>query len=212
VAVLLSRSSSHKEFSGSEVGLQIGILVFDEVEELDFVGPLEVFGVASRLKGGIGIVTLSKNGRQIRGRYGLRIQPDCSFADCPRLDLLIVPGGKGAREQVRHDEESIAFVTAHASRGSIASVCTGALVLAAAGILDGKKATTHWAALDMLRQYPKVHVVEGARFVRDGNVTTSAGISAGIDLALEIVRELHGERTAAEVARDMEYRHNQPGV
>lgn len=186
--------------------MQIGILLFDEVEEPDFVGPLEVFGVASRLKGGISIITLSKDGKQIRGRYGLRVQPDCNFADCPNLDLLIIPGGRGAREQVRYDEETIAFARAHVERARIASVCTGALVLAEAGILDGKSATTHSSALDVLRQYPKVRVVEGVRFVRDGSVTTSAGISAGIDLALEMVRELHGEQAAVDVARDMEYR------
>jgi transcriptional regulator GlxA family with amidase domain len=188
--------------------MKIGILLFDDVEELDFVGPLEVFGVLGRLKGGIDTVTLSKNGKQIRGRYGLRVSPDFSLTDCPHLDLLIVPGGKGAREQVRYDEETISFVRARATDTMVASVCTGALVLAEAGILDGKKATTHWSALDTLRKYSKVQVVEGVRFVRDGNVTTSAGISAGIDLALEIARELHGEQVAADVARHMEYRHH----
>jgi transcriptional regulator GlxA family with amidase domain len=166
---------------------------------------MEVFGVASRLKGGINIVTLSKDGEQIHGRYGLKVQPDCSFANSPDLDLLIVPGGKGAREQVRYDKESLSFAKAQAARATIASVCTGALVLAEAGILDGKKATTHWSAIAMLRQYPKVQVVEGVRFVRDGNVATSAGISAGIDLALDIVRELHGEQVASDIAREMEY-------
>ena len=188
--------------------MRIGILLFNEAEELDFVGPMEVFGVASGLKSGIDIVTLSKDGKQIHGRYGLKVQPDYSFANCPDLDLLIVPGGKGAREQVRYDKESIAFVRVHASRARIASVCTGALVLAEAGILDGKKATTHWSALDILREYPKVQVVEGVRFVRDGNVATSAGISAGMDLALEIVREHYGEQVASDVARDMEYRYD----
>lgn len=185
--------------------MRIGILLFNEVEELDFVGPFEVLGIASKLKGGLQIVTVSKDGKQIRGRYGLKVQPDCNFINCPKLDLLIIPGGKGAREKVRYDEESIAFVRAHASRAKIASVCTGALVLAEAGILDGKKATTHWSAMARLREYPKVQVVEGVRFVRDGSVATSAGISAGIDLALDIVRELHGEQTAAEVAKEMEY-------
>ena len=179
--------------------MRVGILVFDDVEELDFVGPLEVFGVASALMGGIDIVTVSKNGQQVRGRYGLRVKPDYGFAECPHLDLLIVPGGRGARLQARNDKDTIAFVIAHAAGAQIASICTGALVLAAAGILDGKKATTHWSALDMLRQYPRVQVVEGTRFVRDGKVATSAGISAGIDLALEIVRESLGEKVAADV-------------
>jgi len=193
---------------GGATPMKIGILLFDDVEELDFVGPLEVFGVLSRLKGGTDTVTISKNGKQIRGRYGLSVSPDFSLTECPNLDLLIVPGGKGASEQVRYDEETLAFVRARAAGTMIASVCTGALVLAQAGILDGKKATTHWAALDALRQYSKVQVVEGVRFVRDGNVATSAGISAGIDLALEIARELHGDQVAADVARHMEYRYN----
>ena len=187
--------------------MRIGILLFNEVEELDFVGPLEVFGVASILKGGIEIVTLSKDGAQIRGRYGLRVQPDFSFDSCPQLDLMIVPGGRGARE-ARYDRETVEFTKAQAARASIASVCTGALVLAEAGILNGRRATTHWAAVDMLRKYPKVQVVEEVRFVREGNVATSAGISAGIDLALEIVRELHGEQAASEVAKEMEYQHD----
>jgi len=169
---------------------------------------MEVFGVASKLEGGIDMVTLSKDGKQIHGRYGLNVLPDCSLANSPELDLLIVPGGKGAREQARYEKEIIAFLKAHAARASVASVCTGALVLAEAGILDGKKATTHWSALKTLRQYPKVQVVEGVRFVRDGNVATSAGISAGIDLALEIMRELHGGKVASEVAREMEYRYD----
>lgn len=185
--------------------LRIGILLFNDVEELDFVGPLEVFGVASKMKDGLETVTLSKDGEQIRGRYGLRVQPDFSFDSCPQLDLMIIPGGKGAREQARYDKETITFVKAQAARAKVASVCTGALVLAEAGILDGKRATTHWSAMDMLRQYPKVNVVEGVRFVREGNVSTSAGISAGIDLSLEIVRELHGDQVASDVAKEMEY-------
>jgi transcriptional regulator GlxA family with amidase domain len=114
--------------------------------------------------------------------------------------------------QARNDKDTIAFVIAHAARAQIASICTGALVLAAAGILDGKKAATHWSALDMLRQYPGVQVVKGTRFVRDGKVATSAGIRAGIDLALEIVRESLGEKVAADVAGEMEYHYDPSDV
>jgi transcriptional regulator GlxA family with amidase domain len=185
--------------------VRIGILVFDDVEELDFVGPLEVFGVASRLDGGIEIILLAKDGKRVRGRYGLKVQPDHSISNCPSLDLLVVPGGKGAREQARFDPEILSFVRAHAGRMPIASVCTGALILAEAGLLKGRKATTHWSALDTLRQYPEVDVKEGVRFVRDGSIATSAGISAGIDLALAIVKDVYGEETAKQVARHMEY-------
>jgi transcriptional regulator GlxA family with amidase domain len=185
--------------------MRVGILLFDEVEELDFVGPLEVFGVAARLVGSIRILTVSKDGRQIRGRYGLKVQPDHSFTNCPPLDILIIPGGKGAREHARHDRETLAFVKAHASRHPIASICTGALVLAEAGILKGRKATTHHSALDMLRQYADVHVLEGARFVLDNQVASSAGVSAGIDLALELIRNNLGDKIAQEVSGIMEY-------
>jgi len=140
------------------------------------------------------------------------VKPDYSFAECPHLDLLIVPGGRGARLQARNDKDTIASVIAHATRAQIASVCTGALVLAAAGFLDGKKPTTHWSAFDMLRKYPRVQVVEGIRFVRDGKVATSAGISAGIDLELEIVRESLGEMVAADVAGEMDYHYDPSAV
>jgi transcriptional regulator GlxA family with amidase domain len=185
--------------------VRIGILVFDDVEELDFVGPLEVFGVASRFVGGIEIILLAKDGKRVRGRYGLKVQPDHSISNCPSLDILVVPGGKGAREQARFDPEILSFVRAHAGRMPIASVCTGALILAEAGLLKRRKATTHWSALDTLRQYPGVEVKAGVRFVRDGSIATSAGISAGIDLALAIVRDVYGEETAKQVARHMEY-------
>jgi transcriptional regulator GlxA family with amidase domain len=118
---------------------------------------------------------------------------------------LIVLGGKGARERARFDNAIIAFVKTHASKQQIVSICTGALVLAEAGILAGRRATTHHSALDTLRQYPDVQVVEGARFVIDNGVATSAGISAGIDLSLELIRLDFGEKVALEVAQTMEY-------
>ena len=186
----------------------VGILLFNEAEELDFVGPLEVFGIASRLVQQLSVHTISKDGRPIQGRYGLIVQPNYRIADCPPLDLLIVPGGKGAREHARYDKEIVAFVKGHALKRQIASICTGALILAEAGILTGKRATTHHSAYDMLRQYSNVHVIEGARFLLENNVATSAGISAGIDLALELVRRHFGEKVARKVAQTMEYQYN----
>jgi len=185
--------------------MAVGILLFDEVEELDFAGPWEVFGIASQLKN-LTPFTISKDGKPIRCRYGLRVQPDRSFASCPRLDLLVVPGGRGAREKARFDSETIAFIKNHASRAITASVCTGALVLAEAGLLDGRRATTHAHQLDLLRKYPKVRVVENERFIFEGNVATSAGISAGIDLSLELVRRKYGEDIVREIVDVMEYR------
>ena len=183
----------------------VGILLFNEVEELDFAGPWEVFGIASQLKN-LTPLTISKDGEPVRCRYGLSVRPDYSFANCPRLDLLIVPGGRGAREKARFDSETIAFVKSHASRAMTASVCTGALVLAEAGLLDGRRATTHAHQLDLLRKYPKVRVVENERFIFEGNVATSAGISAGIDLSLELLRRKYGEQLVREVVDVMEYR------
>jgi transcriptional regulator GlxA family with amidase domain len=188
--------------------MRVGILLFDEVEELDFVGPLEVFGIASGLVESLVVLTVSKDGRSIQARYGLRVHPDHAFDNCPPLDLLIVPGGKGAREHIRYDKEVIAFVKAHAAKQQIASICTGALVLAEAALLNGRRATTHHSALSALRQYAQVQVVEGARFVLEERVATSAGISAGIDLALELVRNSFGDKVAADVAQIMEYNHH----
>jgi transcriptional regulator GlxA family with amidase domain len=185
--------------------MQVGILVFKDVEELDFVGPLEVFGIASRLVESMTVLTVSKEGQPLKARYGLQVQPDYSFANCPSLDLLIVPGGKGAREYARYDKEILNFVATHASNHAIASVCTGAIVLAEAGILSGKRATTHHSSIDALRQYANVHVVENARFVFEGDIATSAGISAGIDLALELVRRHLGDKIADQVEEIMEY-------
>jgi transcriptional regulator GlxA family with amidase domain len=185
--------------------MRVGILLFDEVEELDFVGPLEVLGVASRLVESLTVLTVSKDGRPIQGRYGLRVQPDHGFSSCPPLDLLIVPGGKGARD-ARYDKEILAFVRDHASKREIASVCTGALLLAEAGILKGRRATTHHSHFEELRRYAEVEVIEGERFVLEDGVATSAGISAGIDLALELVSNHFGEKVMREVVETMEYR------
>ena len=185
--------------------MRVGFLVFDDVEELDFVGPLEVFGITSTLTGKVQVLTISKDGRPVKCRHGLKVQPDYSFRKCPSLDLLIVPGGKGAREFAMRDSDVLSFIRSQATNAHIASVCTGALVLAETGLLRGHKATTHHAYLRRLEGYPNIKVVRNSRYVREGNVSTSAGISAGIDLALAIIREKFGNKIAREVVRDMEY-------
>jgi transcriptional regulator GlxA family with amidase domain len=194
------------QHSNEETGMTVGILLFDEVEELDFAGPWEVFGIATQHKN-LKVLTVSKDGKLITCRWGLRVQPEHSFATCPKLDLLIVPGGRGAREKARYDAETITFIQKHAARAPIASVCTGALVLAQAGILNGKRATTHAALMDALREYSKVQVVCGERFVLQGSVATSGGISAGIDLSLELLKQKYGEALVQEVVEEMEYRY-----
>jgi transcriptional regulator GlxA family with amidase domain len=191
--------------SDEDEEMVVGILLFDDVEELDFAGPWEVFGIASQLKN-LRLLTVSKDGKPVRCRYGLQVQPEHSFATCPRLDLLIVPGGRGAREKARYHAETISFIQRHASQAAIASVCTGAIVLAQAGLLDGKKATTHGSQLDALRKYPKIQVVENERFIFQGTVATSAGISAGIDLSLELLKRKYDEQLVREIVNEMEYR------
>lgn len=184
--------------------MRIGILLFDDVEELDFAGPLEVFGAAARLTKQIEIVTISRHGRQVRCRYGLQVQPSCSFGDCPALDLLIVPGGKGAQE-AKNDSETTSFIRQQSSSAQIVSVCTGALILAEAGLLAGHKATTHHSMIKSLTEYPNVQVLPGVRYTREERVSTSAGISAGIDLAFAIVEDIFGNRISKQIAEIMEY-------
>lgn len=192
--------------------LSVGIFLFDNVEVLDFAGPFEVFTTASRvhLRRNPGkaapfkVFTVAKTKAAIQARAGLKTLPDYSLADCPRIDLLLVPGGV-VDEQVR-DEEVIAWVRASALTAQlVASVCTGAFVLAKAGLLDQKKATTHWEDLDDLRsQFPEVQVLDGVRWVDEGQVVSSAGIAAGIDMSLHLVARLAGGELAKATARQMD--------
>ena len=192
--------------------LSVGIFLFDNVEVLDFAGPFEVFTTASRvhLRRNPGkaapfkVFTVAKTKAAVQARAGLKTLPDYSLADCPHIDLLLVPGGV-VDEQVR-DEEVIAWVRASALTAQlVASVCTGAFVLAKAGLLDQKKATTHWEDLDDLRsQFPEVQVLDGVRWVDEGQVVSSAGIAAGIDMSLHLVARLAGGELAKATARQMD--------
>ena len=183
----------------------LGIMIFDNVEDLDFIGPLEVFGTTSHLKpNSLHPFTIQREGHEVKTVNGLRVTPDYSFRNCPRLDIILVPGGIGTRTEMK-DPETLEFVKRNASSCELVlSVCTGALVLAATGLLNGKRATTHWAAIDELKAFPQV-TIDRLRYVRDGKVVTSAGVSAGIDMALYVTRELFGTSVAEDVARDMEY-------
>lgn len=183
----------------------LGIVLFPDVEELDFVGPLEVFGALRKyFRQDWRVVTVAQDDGPLEATNGLIVTPHHSFDDCPALDVLLVPGGIGTRRQ-EENETLIAFV-ARAGQASqwVTSVCTGALILRKAGFLDGRKATTHWAALDDLRAHAEVEVVE-QRFVEDGNVITSAGVSAGIDMALHLVDRLEGREVALGVQKVIEY-------
>ena len=183
----------------------IGVLLFPDAEELDFVGPYEVFGMLSKhFDQDWQVVTVAEAREPVVCANGLVVVPDRTFDDCPPLDVLLVPGGFGTRREV-DNETLIAFVRQQGGRCQwVTSVCTGAFVLHRAGFLNGRRATTYWASLDRLRELPNVEVVE-QRFVVDGNVITAAGVSAGIDMALYLVGQVKDPETARNVQKAIEY-------
>jgi transcriptional regulator GlxA family with amidase domain len=181
----------------------VGILVFGDAEELDFVGPLEVFGTAARFGADCQVLTVAEGTTPIRARNGLSIVPSCTFENAPPLAILIVPGGLGARTHARQNQHILQFV--RAQKGLVASVCTGALILAEAGLLTSMAATTHHSAFDVLEQYPGVCVRRGERWIIGERVATSAGVSAGIDLALALVARYWGVEIAEKVAENLEW-------
>ena len=193
----------------------VGILIFDDVEVLDFCGPFEVFSVGRPLPTPeddgeatplFRAVTIAERSGIVRCTGGLLVQPHHTIAEHPPLDILVVPGGRGTRRE-RTNPAILDWITAQDGRTSMTtSVCTGSFLLAANGLLDGKRATTHWASIGWLReQHPPVDVRDDERVVDEGRIVTSAGISAGIDMALHVVARLHGEAVARQTARRMEY-------
>ncbi len=191
----------------------VGILVFPEVEVLDFCGPFEVFSV-TRLDENrrreepspYEVVLVAENKEPVVATGGLKVIPDHMLEDCPPLDVLVVPGGWGTRREMKN-KRLVAWLAERAVRvTTLTSVCTGALLLGKAGLLDGKRATTHWWVLEEMRKlFPAVKVIDDEHVVEEGNVITSAGISAGIDMALRVVARHHGEAVARATARFMEY-------
>ena len=186
----------------------VAILLFDEIEVLDFAGPFEVFAVTDELSDYqlFRVVTVAEEKRAIRARNGLSVNPDHAMADCPRPDILIVPGGIGTRPLL-HNAAVLAWISSvNATAEIVASVCTGSIVLGRAGLLDGLKATTHHECFDLLRQNaPRTTIVETDRFLDNGRILTAAGISAGIDVSLHLIARLHGAVIAQKTARYMEY-------
>ncbi|MCD2367660.1 DJ-1/PfpI family protein [Bacillus sp. BS3(2021)] len=189
----------------------VGLLLFDEVEVLDFAGPFEVFSVTAGTGGGgerpFDVKTVSESGSEVKARNGLKVIPDFSIENAPRFDILIIPGGPGARNHEIHNQRVISWIKeASASAELLLSVCTGSLLLAEAGLLNGKSATTHWASYNRLEQeYPEVRVIREVKFVDEGHIVTSGGISAGINMSFHIVKRLLGEETALQTAKRMEY-------
>lgn len=183
----------------------IGILLFDGAEELDFAGPWEVFTAAAQGHDGHRVVTIAEHARAVRCAKGLRVLPDCTIAEAPDLDVLLVPGGQGTRREVSNP-----FVIEWLRKVApgctwITSVCTGALLLHEAGIAKGRRITTHWAFVETLRGRGGATVLDDVRYVRDGNLVTAAGVSAGIDMALWLVGQLYGVEHARHVQRYIQY-------
>jgi len=192
---------------------RVGILIFPNVEVLDFCGPFEVFSV-TRLNedarreepSPFEVLLVAETMDTVVATGGLKVIPDVTLATCPPLDILVVPGGWGTRAEMKNAR----LLEWIGERGrqveTLTSVCTGSMLLGQAGLLDGRRATTHWRALGWMRDsFPAVTVEEKLHVVEDGHVVTSAGISAGIDMALRVVTRLHGERIGRETARHMEY-------
>jgi transcriptional regulator GlxA family with amidase domain len=185
------------------------VLIYDEVEVLDFAGPFEVFGVAM---GAFEVTTVALSPEMVTARNGLRVQPSATAADLGPVDVLVVPGGWGSRRQMANEEMLQFLRSASASAEVTLSVCTGSLMLGAAGLLKGLAATTHFSALDELRALDCAEVLADARVVDNGGVVTTTGISAGLDGALHVVARLVGEETAQATARYMQYDWSRDGV
>jgi len=184
----------------------IAFVLFPDFEELDFVGPFEVFGMTAKFVDKDWHVYSVAATPQVRAFNGLRVVVDHSYADAPKADLICVPGGLGTRAAM-DDEALVAYVRASGGDAAwVTSVCTGALLLHRAGFLEGKRATTHWGAKPELRALGgTTQVVEDGRWVHDGNVITAAGVSAGIDMALYVVGLLKSPDDARRVQKAMEY-------
>ena len=192
---------------------RVGILVFPNVEVLDFCGPYEVFSV-TRLNeerrreesSPFEVLLVAESAEPVMATGGLRVIPDVRLEICPALDILVVPGGLGTRKEISN-QRVLTWIAERAREvETLTSVCTGAMLLGQAGLLDGRRATTHWRSLDwMRRSFPAVTVEDNLHVVEEGQVLTSAGISAGIDMVLLVVARYCGEAVGRATARHMEY-------
>ncbi|MEZ0000039.1 cyclohexyl-isocyanide hydratase [Sinorhizobium fredii] len=179
--------------------IRFGILAFPDVQQLDLAGPYEIFASAE----GTEVHLVWKDLSPVRSSTGLWIQPTVTFAECPQLDVLCVPGGSGINALLE-DEETLDFVRKQATRVRyVTSVCTGSLVLGAAGVLRGRCATTHWNAHDFLDRFGAIPI--RGRVVRDGNLITAGGVTSGIDFGLAVIAELLGQPEAETVQLSLEY-------
>jgi len=199
---------------------RVGIVLFEDVEVLDFCGPFEVFS-ATRMNeekrrdepSPFEVLLIAENPSPITTTGGMKVLPHYTFDSCPRVDILVCPGGWGTRKELKNPI-MLEWLRARATGvETLAAVCTGSMLLGFAGLLDGLHATTHWRSLDWMREsFPTVTVEYGKHFVQDGRVLTSAGISAGIDMSLKVVANYFGEEIARATARHMEYSYPESDV
>jgi transcriptional regulator GlxA family with amidase domain len=201
-------AQSIPEHAAGHRSRRVGILLFEEVEVLDACGPFEVFSVAGGRHGlaPFEVRLVAESLEPVAGRNGFVFTPHERWADAAPFDVLIVPAGPGTRRAMLHPA-TLAWVRERAAAAELVlSVCTGALILATAGLLDGLAATTHHGAIDLLRESaPRTRLLPGHRVVDNGRVVTSAGVAAGIDMSLHIVGRLLGPELARETADYMEY-------
>lgn len=188
--------------------MNIGIYIYDQAEVLDFSGPFEVFTTASRVcpdNDPFQVFLIGETGETIAARAGYSINPSCGFQDHPRLDLLMVVGGYHYDEMEK--ENVLAWIAEQAGQARyVASVCSGTWLLARAGVLTEEKVTTHWMDIESLQEsFPQLRVQANARWIDEGRIITSAGISAGIDMSLHLVEKFHSPDLAQKTARQMEY-------
>ena len=184
----------------------IGIVIFEDAEELDFVGPWEVFTMAALGREDLHVLRIAEREGPVHCAKGMRVIPHRSFTDAPPLDVVLVPGGQGTRREVDNAVLVDWLAEAAAPCSWVTSVCTGSLLLHAAGLVSGKRITTHWGYVPELRERaPEAEVLERVRYVRDGNVVTAAGVSAGIDMSLWLVGQIWDVERARRTQRMMEY-------
>jgi transcriptional regulator GlxA family with amidase domain len=191
----------------------VGIVLFENVEVLDVCGPFEVFST-TRLNeerrreepSPFEVLLIAEKNNSVVTTGGMKVVPDHTFESCPKLDILVVPGGGGTRKELKN-QAMLNWLRNRASEvETLTSVCTGSMLLGFAGLLEGCHATTHWRSLDWMREsFPRVTVEYDKHVVEDGRIFTSAGISAGIDMALKVVGRYYGETIARATARHMEY-------
>lgn len=183
----------------------MGILLFPEVEELDFAGPFEVLSYVNKLiPASVEVKIIAETLEPVKCYNGLRVLPDMTIEECPQLDILVIPGGQGRKTATKNIPLLDFIKRQHEGTIYTCSVCTGAFLLAEAGLLFGKKATTYHTAFGELDAFPNV-TVSNAKVVQDGKVITGGGVSSGLELGFHVVQLLFGRLIAQEVARRIEY-------